>query len=400
MPPKNNAQAVRKSQEEVSLLQNQLSEIENQLHGEQNSNEKLRHLDEQQDEKIVELEAAIREEKALQKQRVQALINERVLTEERSHARLRELNREESDLNAEAKRYTVLLRANEKLMRELKQISYKHFTMSHEMKDQESEIGQRNFDRRIKLDQILRNMIKAFAKKYQETALEQLDKEAVAAKKENVKLFADSDHREKICAKLIEKQKQSYDRIMKLRIVKEVESAAAVMHMKSQEGLEIETSHQELTIQDIKYDIEELKDGMKRLKLEVQRKKRLQKSLKKLQGEINAIKEYKQYQFQTAMGVAKQLLEEGLEIASKDRSYHNCQLADSFVGALGMDGPPDDPVGMSPGVSPSLNRVMITEEPQQAPADSMNYEKIWNSNYCDVNIMTTPLRRLVSRANN
>jgi hypothetical protein len=99
---------------------------------------------------------------------------------------------------------------------------------------------QKHFDTRMSLDSVLRDTIKMFTTDYHQQALAKMDVEAANALKYIFKLFSPFHHLQESVYFQINKQKQSYEQLMKIRIEKEVVEATSLMHEQIVESMEQE----------------------------------------------------------------------------------------------------------------------------------------------------------------
>ena len=86
-------------------------------------------------------------------------------------ASLNEIKKTKRELEANLAGFDVISEENKKLHRKYKALSKEFSTVSKQRNQQREQLKQKNFDTRMKMDEILRSTIKEFDKDYQREAV-------------------------------------------------------------------------------------------------------------------------------------------------------------------------------------------------------------------------------------
>ena len=204
--------------EKKHILRNKISEVEEQLKEEHKIHQKLRNEAETKLKQIAQVNENIAKEEAdfsEMKTRVLDGIRQFGIM---SAARLKHVEMKCDELSQNIAAFDIIYAENKSLDSRLKNLSEQWYIASKEQESVREAKKQKNFETRMKMDQILRKTIKDFDQDYQSEAILTMDRDAEAARKENVNLLKELADNAVKCQKLIQKQQKSYEELLKVSL--------------------------------------------------------------------------------------------------------------------------------------------------------------------------------------
>lgn len=327
MPPKNAAERVK--QEELAALRNKINEVEASIKEEKNIHVRQRYDAEQKLQQMAAIERSIAAEKERHKWEVERIVGLKAAKEEATAYRLEYLKGAENEVLEEISNLDFLDAENIKLQKQLKDVAFSHYKITMQRFEEREKRKQKNFDTKMNLDQVLRNAVKMFTSDYQERAVLKMNGEAASAIRENVQLYAKFDAREETCEAMVREQKLSYEKMMKLRIEKELVAATNAMHSSSAKSHNAFLEEHDRKLLQLKAENEDIDHSIVLLRTHTKNKERLVSSLMLLEAKLSEVIENRQLLCKQTLEVAKSLAREGLRLAGKDRTNKNLSLTET-----------------------------------------------------------------------
>ena len=322
----------------INNLYGKLSEVESTLKEEKKINARLRS---DVTSKIGELtkieETIVSEQEGYNWKKANFITRTETALEERE-TRLQELLKLRDAINLELADHDLLEAENYRLHKRLKILANQHFQMKQEHKEEWELRKQQCFDVRASMEQIFRHTIKEVDHEYRDRANDKMNKEAEWAREENLRLRKEAGKRQDDCRDLVERQKESYDELVRAKVQRDVIESSALSQEESSRLLARQMDALLVDIKKMEVTKENLEADIMMVSQKLDRKVHLTKEYRQFKQHLDAAKILTE-------GIKNKVIEEvdvavqkGIAVVEKNNARKAKELAKSFQQSLGVEG--------------------------------------------------------------
>jgi len=399
MASSTNKKALDLKKQEINFFYGKIGEVESVLKEQKKMNNRLRVDVEAKIKQLMGIEAALASEKEHYRWRKETVLTDMEVLREAGNARLKTLRQTEVQIDYDIAEYDVVTEENEKLHTRYKKMIHEYASLSAQQNHEREERKQKDFDTRISLEQILRQVVKAADEDYKQKAAEKMGDEAAVAGKENLALKEAKGKWEEMCKKMVQQQQESYEVLMRARVAKEVLAATT-----SQQELSLAVMEQNNGL--LLDEINQLQEEIVLLQNEVIAKEEQLSQRKSLKAQASAAKKAhkaakiaRKEVCSQVMNISQKVVVYGIAIIARDQKKKAAKLS-MGIGNVGQqqeeevdnedEGEKEEKISMGKDIENTPYSSSFSETKET----SFDPELVWHAQKSDIH-MADALRRKV-----
>lgn len=387
--------------QEINYFYGKIGEVEAVLKEQKKVNGRLRQDVEAKINQLMGIEAQLTSEKEHYRWRKETLLTNMEVQREIGDARLKELFDSSAQIEFDIAEFDLVMEENEKMHRRYKKLIQEHASLTAQQSSEREERKQKDFDTRISLEVILRQVVKAADEDYKLQASAKMGSEAAMAGQENMALHAAKGKWEEMCKKMVHQQQESYEVLMRARVEKEVLSAMTSQQEVSLVVMEENNSVLLEEINQLRTQIDSLQSEEAQTELQLSERKTLKAQVVSAKRARKLARAARKAACADAINICHKVLATGLAVIEKDQKKKASKLT------LGM-GATDQAQEEEPSIivaseesKASTDQGKQTSYPSRPStrlggplATAFDPDEVWNSKKSDVH-MAEALRRRI-----
>lgn len=224
---------VIKLKEDISMMRNKLTNVEEQIKEEEKVNSKLRSEAEAKLRQLQTIDEAIISEASTFKMKQKKLQAEIGYLKDDTSEKMESLQHDINQLQIDLAGADIIQEENSKLHERIKHETKKSELQRKAWQEELERMKAQNFDVRVKLEEVFRTTIKIFDKDSRIEAVEVMESEAAQAEIDNVQFLSELRSRALFCSKLLKTHEIQSSKLSKLKLIKEVMTTGSAMQEKS-----------------------------------------------------------------------------------------------------------------------------------------------------------------------